>query len=338
MNFLLYIIIGILIIIIFFPKKGLYWNSRKSIRNQEKIIIEDILKLIFNYEYKDLVCDINEIHSNIPFNEKNVNQKLEQAINLNLIFNDRGMYKLTNEGRKYAVKIVRFHRLWERYLADETGIDSLNWHKTADKFEHFISESEANDLAGKIGNPVFDPHGDPIPTIDGAIPEFQGSTLNIFKKGDFLEVTHIEDEPDAIYKEVISFGFYPGMHLEIQDVSQKVIRVYGAGKSMKISNKIASNITAKLIEKIDFKANKLRLSNLKIGQSAIIESISPSTRGLERRRLMDLGIVPGTEIIPLMKSPGGDPIAYNILDAGIALRKKQADNIFITSKENENDE
>jgi DtxR family Mn-dependent transcriptional regulator len=69
-----------------------------------------------------------------------------------------------------------------------------------------------------------------------------------------------------------------------------------------------------------------------VGDKGIVLGISKRCRGQQRRRLMDLGIVPGTEIEAEMKSIGGDPVAYKIRGASIALRKTQADEIHLVNE------
>lgn len=70
--------------------------------------------------------------------------------------------------------------------------------------------------------------------------------------------------------------------------------------------------------------NTITLRDLKPGQQAKVVNISQGCQGAERRRFMDLGIVPGTIIEAEMTSPSGDPTAYNIRGAVIALRREQA--------------
>ena len=77
---------------------------------------------------------------------------------------------------------------------------------------------------------------------------------------------------------------------------------------------------------------KLTLSDLKPGQQAEVINISENCQGAERRRFMDLGILPGTLITAEMRSPSGDPTAYIIRDAMIALRREQAQLINIIRK------
>jgi DtxR family Mn-dependent transcriptional regulator len=76
------------------------------------------------------------------------------------------------------------------------------------------------------------------------------------------------------------------------------------------------------------------LSTLKLGEQATVTGISPACRGLERRRFMDLGILPGTQIEVDLSSPSGDPMAYRIRGALVALRYEQANMINISRDPN----
>ncbi|MCP5099172.1 MAG: ferrous iron transport protein A [Chloroflexi bacterium] len=75
------------------------------------------------------------------------------------------------------------------------------------------------------------------------------------------------------------------------------------------------------------------LSGLSVGETAVVSHIAPTCRGAERRRFMDLGILPGTKIAAEMRSPSGDPTAYRIRGAVIALRTEQASHIKINRQE-----
>ena len=73
------------------------------------------------------------------------------------------------------------------------------------------------------------------------------------------------------------------------------------------------------------------LDQLRQGQEGVVAAVK--SRGLERRRLMDLGILPGTAIRVEMGNPLGDPLAYRVRGAVIALRQAQAENVEITIQE-----
>ena len=77
---------------------------------------------------------------------------------------------LTAAGRKIALEVIRHHRLLELYLAEALGYSWDKVHDEAEKLEHHISEEFEDKIAALLGNPVTDPHGDPIPAKDGTIP------------------------------------------------------------------------------------------------------------------------------------------------------------------------
>jgi DtxR family Mn-dependent transcriptional regulator len=102
---------------------------------------------------------------------------------------------LTPDGRSYALQIVRAHRLWERYLADETGFDETKWHAKAEQYEHQLTPHDATKLAGRLGYPLMDPHGDPIPTAHGELVDRSGQALTTLTPGQDARILHLEDEP-----------------------------------------------------------------------------------------------------------------------------------------------
>src|ERR1035441_671915 len=79
--------------------------------------------------------------------------------------------RLTNEGRKRALRIIRRHRLVELFLCQVLGYSWDEVHQEAERLEHFISETLEERIAQKLGNPEFDPHGDIIPGKDGTLPQ-----------------------------------------------------------------------------------------------------------------------------------------------------------------------
>ncbi len=97
---------------------------------------------------------------------------------------------------------------------------------------------------------------------------------------------------------------------------------------------IAKNITVGILQLEKQFIEKLKpLSTLKIGEKGKVLGIAKHLRGQQRRRLMDLGIVPGTEISAELSSVSGDPVAYKVRGATIALRKQQTEKIYLVSDE-----
>lgn len=77
--------------------------------------------------------------------------------------------------------------------------------------------------------------------------------------------------------------------------------------------------------------SKVTLHDLPVGKSAVVLAIS--SEGITKRRMMDLGLVPGTRVETVRISPAGDPKAFNIRGAVIAFRKEESSKILIEVKE-----
>ena len=143
----------------------------------------------------------------------------------------------------------------------------------------------------------------------------------------------IEDEPEAVYAQIVAEGLHPGLTVRvIKNTPQRVV-FWADGDEHLLAPLLAANISVlplaedqPLPEEV---CGGVPLNTLKPGQSGQVVTLSPRLRGPERRRMMDLGILPGTTIKAEFISAGGDPVAYNIRGALIALRKEQAELICI---------
>jgi len=307
--------------------------------NNLKVQLEDALKFIFDCEYKHIPCSLNSIAGNLSISAGKATTIIMHLTEMGLVQSNGEQFTLTDTGRSYALRVIRVHRIWEKYLADETSVEEKRWHGEADIKEHRLSYEAVEKLAGQIGNPVYDPHGDPIPTVGGEIPENKSIRLTEMKKGETGMIVHIEDEPGYIYDQLAAFGFYPGLQVYIMDASRDKIAIAAEGEEHLLTPLFASAISIELLNEVNESItvkNEL-LSSLKIGENASIAGISPKCRGQQRRRLLDLGIVPGTLVTAEIKSASGDPVGYKIMGATIAIRKKQADLVFITKNNKKND-
>jgi DtxR family Mn-dependent transcriptional regulator len=149
-------------------------------------------------------------------------------------------------------------------------------------------------------------------------------------------IVHLEDEPEASYAQLVAEELSPGMIVRIIESSSRRIRFWANGDEHLLAPVVASNITVvPLPTAIDSQQESgERLSILQPGEIGEVIHISGSSRGSERRRFLDLGILPGTLITAEIVSPSGDPTAYRIREALIALRKEQADLIRIKRIDN----
>jgi DtxR family Mn-dependent transcriptional regulator len=243
--------------------------------------------------------------------------------------------RLTSVGSRSALQIIRAHRLWERYLATETGYTEEEWHDQADRFEHLLAPEAAEALDTRLGRPTHDPHGDPIPTADGELVLHGGQPLTSMPLDEPLRIVHIEDEPEAVFAQLMAEGLYTGMRVRQMEQSSHRVRFWADGDEHVLAPIVAANISvvSAAQEEPAIAEQALPLNKLLPGQHGSVLALSPRLRGAERRRMMDLGVLPGTEIKAEMTAPGGQPTAYRIRGALIALRSDQAEMIHITKSE-----
>lgn len=317
--------------LLFVPKYGIVSRWKRARRGLQRTLIEDALKHIFDYEYKNMSCTTESIAGALLISSDTAAELLTRLSSMGLLITNENGVKLTPEGNSYALRVIRVHRLWERYLADETSVPPTEWHASAEEAEHFMTAEQTEALAAQIGNPNFDPHGDPIPTTTGEMPPKKGHSLLILNGGDFAVITHIEDEPEAVFAQLIAQGLYVGMQVMMIERTNERVRFAADGEEIILAPILANSVTVTSITEEDQRITHPldTLSSLKIGEEAQVLNISKALRGQQRRRLMDLGVVPGTVIRAEMASASGDPTAYNIRGAMVALRKQHASMIFI---------
>lgn len=335
MTFEIYILLFLFVsgFVYLFPRYGIRSLIKFRKDTQSKIFLEDTLKHLYDYESKGLVCTSNSISGTLGASHRRVTMIIRSLIEQRLAEqHDDGIF-LTSDGRDYALRIIRIHRLWERYLADETEIKHSKWHSDAEKTEHFLSIEDANVLAAKLGNPHYDPHGDPIPTSSGTLPADIGITVNRLKKNEFGKIIHIEDEPEDIFESITAAGLKIGDILKIESLNDNEIIAWCNDRNLLLPVEWWRNISVALVDGFEYADadNEKTLASLNPGEFGVVRYISKNVRGMQRRRLMDLGVLPGTKISAEFVSTGGDPVAYKIRGALIALRFAQAREIKIES-------
>ena len=120
------------------------------------------------------------------------------------------------------------------------------------------------------------------------------------------------------------------MRVQMLEVSADRVRFWADGDEHVLAPVVAANVSfVPLPRDVNGGEPFETLASLTPGQSARVVRIAPSCRGLQRRRLMDLGLLPDTEVVAEMSSSSGDPVAYRIRGSLIALRRDQARHIHI---------
>ena len=145
---------------------------------------ENYLKAIFKISEKEgAPVSTNSISGKMSTSAASVSDMIKRLADKDLVLYEKWKgVRLTDSGRKIATNLIRKHRIWEVFLVDKLNFAWDEVHPLAEELEHIHSDKLINSLDEFLGFPKFDPHGDPIPNIDGKFTiRNQVSLLNLTK-------------------------------------------------------------------------------------------------------------------------------------------------------------
>ena len=114
---------------------------------------------------------------------------------------------LTEEGNILALKLIRRHRLIELYLVRELAYELHEVHAEAEQLEHAVSDRFIEAIDTKLGNPEFDPHGDPIPDVHGAMIQLELHPLSELAIGTPARVSRLISSDAEMLQHSLDRGF-----------------------------------------------------------------------------------------------------------------------------------
>lgn len=334
-NLAVFAAITVLAAALLWPRVGFIQAMRTRMRMTKRTRLEDALKYAHECESNDRPVTNSSLAKALQISPAKTAELAAHMTRTGLIFLRDSRILLTKEGKQYALQIIRAHRLWERYLADETGTEPQEWHTQAEEHEHLLSPEETDALSDRLGNPRFDPHGDPIPTADGELFQEKLMTLTQLGVGERAIVRHMEDEPEEVYGQLVALGVRLGMELRLKDKSGGNYIVETGGHEIKLNREAALNVSIEPVTVLKGGTNgdsPESLADLQDGEKATVMHISPACRGFERRRLMDLGILPGTSIKFYRNGLTGGLTAFHVRGTVLALRSEQTQMISICDR------
>jgi DtxR family transcriptional regulator, Mn-dependent transcriptional regulator len=324
--------LAIAILLLFlWPERGLLFHWRRVLNLSTRVLSEDVLKFMYKEEMIGAQVTMFTISGALGINLDRAVKLLLDMENKELVSRQGNTLVLTGPGRETALHVLRAHRLLEHYLAEQTGYEEKDWHVRAEQFEHNLDGRALSALEAQLSHPTFDPHGDPIPSASGQIIARGDMPLTQISVGTPARIVHIEDEPETVYAQLVAEELYPGMEVHVLENNPQRVRFWANGTEHLLAPIVAANISV-IASTIDTQENIQEgepLSVLLPGDRGQVLQITPRCRGVERRRMLDLGILPGTVIEAELANPAGDPIAYRIRGALIALRSEQARLIMV---------
>ena len=178
--------------------------------------LEDYLKVIYVLEADGEKATTTAIAQALDVSNASVTNMFKKLAGMKLIVHES--YKgavLSPAGKKVALEILRHHRLLELYLKEVMGYSWDEVHDEAEKLEHHISEQFEDRIAELLDHPTYDPHGDPIPTKDGIMPEKATLALNEAEIKTLYMVGRVRDQNPELLRYLEQQGVLPGVELTI---------------------------------------------------------------------------------------------------------------------------
>jgi DtxR family transcriptional regulator, Mn-dependent transcriptional regulator len=128
--------------------------------------------------------------------------------------------RLTPAGERIALELIRHHRLLESYLHQALGYALEDVHREAEKLEHHISEEFEARISELLGHPTHDPHGDPIPTLEGKLPEFATRAMLDVGENEEVCLGRVSEKDPDFLRLVVSLGLIPGARVKVIHVAK----------------------------------------------------------------------------------------------------------------------
>jgi len=179
--------------------------------------VEDYLKAIFEIEIAEQsAAGTNEIAQALGIAPASVTGMLRRLAEQGLISYERYRgVRLSDEGRRAALRTIRRHRVIEAYLTEALGYPWDRVHDEAERLEHAASDELIDRMAAAIGEPTTDPHGAPIPTRDGTIDAQRLLALVDVPVGEVVRIRQVGDRDPERLRYLAELGVTPGADVRV---------------------------------------------------------------------------------------------------------------------------
>lgn len=153
--------------------------------------------------------------------------------------------RLSEEGERLALQIIRRHRLWEVFLVEKLGFGWEEVHDIAEELEHIHSAALVTRLDAFLGNPQFDPHGDPIPTPAGQMPEMGYRKLADVETGQEVRLMAVLEHSTEFLQHLDRSNLTLGSLVTVREINgfdKSVLVQIGPDRTVFVSHEVAKNL------------------------------------------------------------------------------------------------
>ncbi|MBB4931924.1 DtxR family Mn-dependent transcriptional regulator [Lipingzhangella halophila] len=179
--------------------------------------VEDYVKVIYDLQERGSgPVTISGMAERLSVSNSSVSGMLRKLSELGLVEHQRyGDVRLTDTGTKAALAVLRRHRLLETYLVEALGYSWDEVHDEAETLEHVVSDKFVQRIAEHLGNPRVDPHGDPIPTVEGDVVERETHLLSEAAAGTAGVIVRVNDSDPHLLRYLADRRIGIGMRVEV---------------------------------------------------------------------------------------------------------------------------
>ncbi|MDE2980603.1 MAG: metal-dependent transcriptional regulator [Gemmatimonadota bacterium] len=208
--------------------------------------VEDYLKAVYSLNERGKAAGTSELARALEIQPASVSGMIRRLAEDGLLQHEpyRGV-RLTRQGHREALKILRRHRIIETFLVQRLGYPWDDVHEEAERLEHAASETLIDRMADALGNPATDPHGAPIPTRTGEVDPTPGRSLDEVLPGTGVLVRSVPDNNRERLRYCEDVGLVPGARVTVTDADgDSVVVVVGPGSEpVRIEGAVARRVT-----------------------------------------------------------------------------------------------
>lgn len=177
---------------------------------------EDYLKTIYKLRSDTEAVTTQAVAARLDVAPPSATAMIKKLATMKLVSHTpyRGV-ELTEAGEKIALEVIRHHRLIETYLTEVLGVAWDKVHDEAERWEHVLSEEVEAKMAEALNHPTRDPHGAPIPTLDGIVPRDGWTRLSDAVAGTSATVRRVSDESADLLRHLRELNLVPGSEIAV---------------------------------------------------------------------------------------------------------------------------
>jgi DtxR family transcriptional regulator, Mn-dependent transcriptional regulator len=216
---------------------------------------ENYIKAIFHLQGEDGTVTTNELAHELNTKPASVTDMMKKLkVKKLLHYQPYRGFRLSNDGKKVALGIIRRHRLWEYFLSEKLKFSWDEVHEVAEDMEHVSNKKLIDKLDEFLGYPRFDPHGDPIPDMHGKIETSKQICVTELPQNKQAVVSKVGNQSTEILELLKHKNIGIGTRLEVKkkfefDNSMEIkVNQQRAGRvAFTISEQLAKNIFVKIL-------------------------------------------------------------------------------------------